>query len=141
MLSSQHIGTGPYQKQLNSGSKCGFAASKKIADVEISGMVIFMEYEEFETVEVPIDGTLDLHTFRPGEISSLIPEYLHQCLRLGITEVRIIHGKGRGVLRRSVHSILGRLNDVESFKLAPSDRGHWGATLVKLRTRQGNARS
>ncbi len=92
-----------------------------------------MVYEEMEPVEIPIDGELDLHTFSPREISSLIPEYLSECLKAGIMEVRIVHGKGRGVLRESVHAILKRMDMVESFMIAPSHRGHWGATIVRLR--------
>jgi len=84
-------------------------------------------------VEIPIDGSLDLHTFSPREISSLIPEYLEECRSAGIMEVRIIHGKGMGILRKSVHAILGRMDMVESYAIAPSHRGHWGATIVKLR--------
>ena len=94
-------------------------------------MVIKMEHE---TVEIPIDGTLDLHTFKPQDISTLVPEYLDQCLQRDIMEVRIIHGKGKGVLRRSVYAILERMDTVKSFAPAPPDRGHWGATLVKLKT-------
>ncbi|MCG6931299.1 MAG: Smr/MutS family protein, partial [Desulfofustis sp.] len=57
-----------------------------------------------ETVEMVIDGVLDLHTFSPKDLKHLIPDYLDACLQKNITEVRIIHGKGRGVLRRTVHS-------------------------------------
>ncbi len=84
-------------------------------------------------VEMEINGTLDLHTFRPGEIKSLIPEYLAECKKAGIIHVRIIHGKGRGILRRSVHSILDRSDIVDYYRLAGPDAGHWGATLVVLK--------
>ena len=90
-------------------------------------------FEEMPPVEIPIDGTLDLHTFHPREVSSLVPEYLEQCRMAGIYEVRVIHGKGRGILRKSVHAVLGRLDYVESWALAPAERGHWGATIVKLK--------
>ncbi len=83
-------------------------------------------------VEVPIDGTLDLHTFDPRDLGELIPEYLDACRERGILDVRIVHGKGRGQLRRSVHAILGRLSGVESFRLAGEDGGGWGATRVRL---------
>jgi DNA-nicking Smr family endonuclease len=91
-------------------------------------------------VRLEIDGELDLHTFSPRELGSLIPEYLRQCRKEGIRDVRIIHGKGTGTLRRSVHAILKRLECVESFRLAGPDGGHWGATLVRLKNdkmRQG----
>ncbi len=84
-------------------------------------------------VEVPIDGTLDLHTFRPSDVGDLVPDYLEACREKGILQVRIVHGKGTGALRRSVHAVLERLDDVESFELAGMGGGGWGATLVQLR--------
>ena len=85
------------------------------------------------TVQLPIDGELDLHAFRPGEMKELIPAYLDECRRRGILSVRIVHGKGIGNLRRSVHAILERLPEVAAFRLAGSEAGGWGATLVELR--------
>jgi DNA-nicking Smr family endonuclease len=84
-------------------------------------------------IELPIDGTLDLHTFHPRDVKALVPDYLAECRQRGILAVRIIHGKGTGSLRRSVHAILSRLPDVASFGLAMEDGGGWGATLVTLR--------
>lgn len=89
-------------------------------------------YEDPAPVELPINGTLDLHTFDPRELGELIPDYLEACRERGILELRIVHGKGRGQLRRSVHAILGRLACVRSFRLAGEDGGGWGATLVIL---------
>lgn len=86
-----------------------------------------------DPIEIEIDGTLDLHHFSPGDLKHLIPDYLSECHKKGITEIRIIHGKGRGVLRRTVHSLLANLPVVQSFRLAPEDRGGWGATLVRLK--------
>ncbi len=86
-----------------------------------------------EPIEIAIDGTLDLHHFSPGDLKYLIPDYLSECRNKGITEIRIIHGKGKGVLRRTVHSLLANLPIVQSFRLAPEDRGGWGATLVFLK--------
>lgn len=83
--------------------------------------------------EMPIDGTLDLHTFHPGDVKTLLPEYLRACRERGILEVRVVHGKGTGALRETVHAVLRRLPEVESFRLAGEAAGGWGATLVQLR--------
>jgi dsDNA-specific endonuclease/ATPase MutS2 len=85
-----------------------------------------------EPIELPIDGILDLHTFRPQEIKDLVPDYLAECRARGILEVRIVHGKGTGALRRTVHAILARRPEVASFNLAMEDAGGWGATIVTL---------
>lgn len=84
-------------------------------------------------IELPIDGTLDLHAFRPPEIKFLVPEYLEECRKKGILSVRIVHGKGTGTLRRTVHAVLARLEVVASFRLGDESSGSWGATLVILR--------
>jgi DNA-nicking Smr family endonuclease len=83
--------------------------------------------------EMPIDGTLDLHTFQPGQIKKLIPDYIDACLEKGITRLRIIHGKGRGVLRSIVHSQLQKHPAVASFRHESGSGGSWGATVVELR--------
>jgi DNA-nicking Smr family endonuclease len=91
------------------------------------------EADDDTPIDLPIDGTLDLHTFRPQDVKALVPDYLAECRERGILEVRIIHGKGMGALRRTVHAILSRLPEVASFGLALEDAGGWGATLVTLR--------
>jgi DNA-nicking Smr family endonuclease len=88
--------------------------------------------EENDLMDYPVDGILDLHTFRPNEVKDLIPEYLSACRDQGIFQVRIIHGKGSGTLRRTVQAILKRLPDVTSFQLAEEKAGGWGATIVTL---------
>jgi DNA-nicking Smr family endonuclease len=84
-------------------------------------------------VEVPVDGNLDLHLFHPREVKELVIEYLWACQQKGILEVRIIHGKGTGALRRTVHALLPKLPEVESFQPASEADGGWGATWVRLR--------
>lgn len=88
--------------------------------------------DEESTVEMQIDGALDLHTFRPEEIGDLIPDYLRMCQERGVLLVRIIHGKGTGALRESVHALLRRMPEVEEFQLAGPSAGAWGATMVTL---------
>ena len=85
-----------------------------------------------DPISLPIDGTLDLHTFRPEEVKTLLPDYLAECRARGILEVRVIHGKGMGALRRTVHALLARLPEVASYSTAGEDAGGWGATLVTL---------
>ncbi len=84
-------------------------------------------------IELPIDGILDLHAFRPEEVGSLVPEWLEACRARGILEVRIVHGKGTGALRRTVAALLQRSPLVTSFQTADESRGGWGATIARLR--------
>lgn len=88
--------------------------------------------DEDEPVQLPIDGVLDLHLFRPADVHDLVPTYLEECRARGILDVRIIHGKGTGALRETVHAILRRTPGVAGFALAPAEAGGWGATVVRL---------
>jgi DNA-nicking Smr family endonuclease len=87
---------------------------------------------EGEPVELPIDGTLDLHSFAPREVASLVRDYLDECRARGILSVRIVHGKGIGALRETVHGVLAKRTDVVSFRLDSETSSGWGATLVEL---------
>jgi DNA-nicking Smr family endonuclease len=84
-------------------------------------------------MEMPISSELDLHTFRPSDLGDLVPEYLAACRERGILEVRVIHGKGIGNVKRSVESILGQLDFVERFAPASALFGGLGATMVYLK--------
>ena len=86
-----------------------------------------------DPIEIPIDGTLDLHTFHPRDVKDLVPDYLAECREREIYHVRIIHGKGTGTLRDIVHSVLKKLPEVLSFRLAGEGGGSWGATLIELK--------
>jgi DNA-nicking Smr family endonuclease len=93
-----------------------------------------------EPIQLPIDGVLDLHTFQPREVKSLVLDYLAECQTRGILRVRIIHGKGIGQLREIVHKLLAQHPDVAEFHLANEPFGGWGATIVHLKpvARPGN---
>ena len=92
-----------------------------------------LDTDDDGAVQIPIDGVLDLHNFSPKDLKFLLPDYLDECRKANIFQVRIIHGKGIGNLRRIVHAILGRLPEVQEFRVAGERGGGWGATLVKLR--------
>lgn len=82
---------------------------------------------------VEISDVLDLHTFAPREVPTLVKDYIDECLERGFAQVRIIHGKGIGNLRRTVHAVLGRHPGVASFALASEAAGGWGATIAELK--------
>ena len=84
-------------------------------------------------VRIPIEDWIDLHTFSPKEIPYLLEDYLTECQKKGFAEVRIIHGKGKGVQRNIVHSFLKKSPLIESFRDAPLEAGSWGATKVLLK--------
>lgn len=86
-------------------------------------------------IELPITGELDLHTFNPRDLKELLPAWLEACREKGFRQVRIVHGKGTGALRESVHALLRRSPLVESFALAGEGLGEWGATLANLKKR------
>lgn len=91
-----------------------------------------VEASESEPINLPIDGVLDLHTFKPADVKELLPDYFEACLERNITTIRIIHGKGTGALRELVHAQLKKSPFVSSFQLAEASGGGWGATIVKI---------
>ncbi len=95
-------------------------------------------------VELPLEGELDLHTFRPADIKEVVISYLEACRARGILQVRVVHGKGIGQLRQTVHAALAKLPFVASFGLAGPHYGGEGATIVNLKpvqTSPGTQRS
>ena len=90
--------------------------------------------EEEEPVHIPITSELDLHRFRPADIAELLPEYFEECRKRGILRVRVIHGKGTGALRDTVHRLLPGIPDALSYQYpAEMEAGAWGATWVNLK--------
>ena len=86
-----------------------------------------------DTIKLPIEDVLDLHTFHPRDIPDLLENYLSECIRANIFSVRIIHGKGKGIQKKRVQNLLTAIPFVKSFKDAPPEAGGWGATLVELK--------
>ena len=91
---------------------------------------------EDEPVVLPIEDQIDLHPFAPRDIPSVVEEYVWQCHEEGLREVRIIHGRGKGVQRRIVQSALAKNPLVESCHDAPPERGGWGATVAVIREKE-----
>jgi DNA-nicking Smr family endonuclease len=88
--------------------------------------------EDADAIVLPVTGELDLHTFAPREATAVVADYLDECRRRGLLEVRIVHGRGRGVRRAEVRRALAARADVVDFHDAPPTSGGWGATLVVL---------
>ena len=92
--------------------------------------------EEHLVVALPVEDSIDLHTFSPKEIKPLVEEYLYQCQLREFREVRIIHGRGTGTQRNIVRSLLAKNPGVAEFKDAPPESGGWGATTVILKPKE-----
>lgn len=86
-----------------------------------------------DPVIIPVETHIDLHPFQPKEIASVVEEYLEQCKQAGFREVRLIHGKGKGVQRNIIRALLDKHGNVEAFHDAPLEAGSWGATIVILK--------
>ena len=88
---------------------------------------------ENETIRIEITDVFDLHTVSPKDVENVVEEYLFQANELGFKALRIVHGRGIGVQREIVRSVLSRTPFVASFGDAPAEAGGWGATVVTLR--------
>lgn len=91
-----------------------------------------------DAFELPIEGELDLHAFAPRDVVSVVEEYLLACRERGVNEVRVVHGRGKGVQRAEVRRLLSRLDFVLDFDDAPPVSGGWGATIVHLASPEKN---
>jgi dsDNA-specific endonuclease/ATPase MutS2 len=89
--------------------------------------------DDQEPVRIPITDVFDLHTVPPRDVAPIVEEYLEEARQHGFRAVRIIHGRGIGVQREMIRSILARTVFVESFSDAPLEAGGWGATIITLR--------
>lgn len=94
---------------------------------------VYEDDEEDAPFEIPITDTLDLHPFRPAEIQDVAREYLLAAHGKGFRQVRLIHGRGIGVQRERIRSLLGSLDFVEEFHDADPTGGGWGSTIVLMR--------
>ena len=98
-----------------------------------SGFFDLMEQNDSEPVRIPITDVFDLHAVPPRDVKAIVEEYLEEAHRLGFKALRIIHGRGIGVQRDMVRSILSRIPFVADYRDAPAEAGGWGATIVTLR--------
>jgi DNA-nicking Smr family endonuclease len=89
--------------------------------------------DEPDPVSLPIEDSLDLHSFAPKDVRPVVEEYLKEAAARGFSEVRLIHGRGTGAQRASVQGLLAGHPLVERFFDAPPERGGWGATVVLLK--------
>ncbi|MBW1650785.1 MAG: Smr/MutS family protein [Deltaproteobacteria bacterium] len=85
-----------------------------------------------QTIEIPIEDVLDLHNFNPKDISSLLENYILECIKKNISSIRIIHGKGKGILKKRTLAFLDKSPMVLSYSPAPGEAGGWGATIAEL---------
>jgi dsDNA-specific endonuclease/ATPase MutS2 len=92
-----------------------------------------------EPIPVPIEEVFDLHSFRPADVLAVVDAYLDEAIARGFREVRLIHGRGKGVRRAELRRFLAEDPRVEAFGQAPPERGGWGATLARLRAGSGQA--
>ena len=107
--------------------------------VDPGGRALSFPVVSEEPVRIPIEDEIDLHAFRPGETAALVADYVEEAARLGLTTVRIVHGRGAGVQRRIVRAALERSPFVVSFADAPPASGGWGATVATLDPLRSNA--
>jgi dsDNA-specific endonuclease/ATPase MutS2 len=90
-------------------------------------------FDGLDAIELPITDVLDVHSFRPAEVADVVREYLDTAYEKGLRQLRIIHGRGIGVQRRTVRTLLERDPRVIEFGDAPAEAGGWGATWVRMR--------
>jgi dsDNA-specific endonuclease/ATPase MutS2 len=111
----------------------------RFASLDPIGYSVFMSDRDLDVIEMPIEGELDLHTFAPKDVKDLVADYVDEAASRGLDEIRVVHGKGTGALRRLVHGVLERHPLVVAFRLCDDREGGWGATKVTLRPPRSKA--
>jgi Smr domain-containing protein len=115
---------------LRDGEDAGARAGARVVE---RGVARIGDAVVIEAVPVPLEDALDLHPFAPADVVEVVREYLDRARAAGFAEVRLIHGRGRGVQREAVRRVLAGCPAVLTYADAPPERGGWGATLVRLR--------
>ena len=110
-----------------------FSMAKRDQENEPESSAIEADSPFGGAVILAISDSIDLHPFQPRDIPNVVEEYLEQCIQSGFTKIRLIHGKGKGIQRNIVHSLLSKHPAVVSFKDAPAEAGGWGSTVVLLK--------
>lgn len=93
------------------------------------------EIDTMDEVVLPVEDSIDLHSFPPRDVPKVVEDYLEEAMMKGFDEVRLIHGRGIGVQRERVRSVLAKHSMVIEYYDAPPQRGGWGATVVRLKSR------
>lgn len=114
---------------LRDGEDAGARAGARVVE---GGVARIGDPVVIEAVPVPLEDALDLHPFAPADVVEVVREYLDRARAAGLTEVRLIHGRGRGVQREAVRRVLAGSPGVLAYADAPPERGGWGATIVRL---------
>lgn len=131
---SENVQTDEREMAMGSGCGGGGCCGPKGGGAVLDDDAFAEMVESGEAVEHPLEPVIDLHTFLPSDVHDLVPDYVDACIEAGFREVRIIHGKGTGVLRELVRKLLERDPRVESFGDAPDGcQGGWGVTIAHLR--------
>jgi dsDNA-specific endonuclease/ATPase MutS2 len=89
--------------------------------------------DESDPIRIPITDVFDLHAVPPPDVKAVVEEYLNEAHRMGFRVLRIVHGRGIGVQREIVRTVLSRTKFVAGYRDAPGEAGGWGATIVELR--------
>jgi len=123
----------PVNDEASAGALCDRTGPASVTGRVVTGGAIQRgDAIVLDSVRLPLQDSLDLHAFHPADVASVVGEYLTAARAAGLVEVRIVHGRGRGVQRETVRRLLATSPEVAAFGDAPPERGGWGATLVRL---------